>query len=141
MAVRLRGCAATAGQLLRTAWQKLTGDPLGGTTGLAEADWPTRAQWWTGLAPAADTFSNLVMARDFRFKRLSHRRLRRSVRSLPSTRILAILPASWRHHFGDGIAPSVGLLSASGVRVSPTAACDSFRSLPSSFLSWHSSSV
>lgn len=35
---------------------------------------------WTGLAlePGATGFSNLVMARDFWFKRLSHRRLRRS---------------------------------------------------------------
>ena len=36
-----------------------------------------RMAGWTGLEPGADTFSKLVMARDFWFKRLSHRRLRR----------------------------------------------------------------
>ena len=34
---------------------------------------------WTGLEPVAGLFSKLVMARDFWFKRLSHRRLRRFV--------------------------------------------------------------
>jgi hypothetical protein len=38
-----------------------------------------RLAGWTGLEPGADTFSNLVMARDFWFKRLSHKRLHRSV--------------------------------------------------------------
>ena len=38
--------------------------------------------------------SNVVMTRDFWSKRLSHRRLRRSVSSMPSTRLLTRLPGS-----------------------------------------------
>ena len=34
---------------------------------------------WTGLEPEAETFSNLVMARDFWHKRLNYRWLRRFV--------------------------------------------------------------